>query len=133
MTSTLKKPLTLDTPSDVDQLVDGNGLYVRPYERGIVIVNAGTTAKTFTLEGAGLDTTQQYDVVMAFGGGFISTDGLWETPGGLVLKPLDNSVQLGPWSAAILMLAVPEPTSSTLLGLGLVAALVGFRSRRFSR
>jgi hypothetical protein len=64
--------------TDIDELLDSGGCFVRNFANGIVIVNPSDEFRTFT-------TTQQYSHTMFAGGGYLPEDGV---PTGVVTGPI---------------------------------------------
>ena len=116
----LGQELDTTVPEHVDDLKDpASGIYVRRYQRGLVLVNATDQVRTFTL-----DPGDPNLLVEPWGGGAIGGDGQMVRPAGLDYFPQGGSITLGAWSGAIL---VPEPMTLGLLG---VAGLALLRRRR---
>lgn len=102
-------------PGDVSALLDGSGIYVRRYEKGLVLVNPTGAARTYFFAPG-----EPNELVEPWGGGAINTSGNMVRPAGLNLIPQGGSIMLPGWSSAIL---VPEPGSVTLIALGGLALL----------
>ncbi len=108
-------------PSDVTNLRDAaSGIYVRRYQKGLVLVNPTAQVRTFLL-----GSDDPHLLMEPWGGGAIGTNGQMVRAAGLNYSALGSSITLQPWSGAIL---VPEPATLVMMGLG--AVVLSRRRRR---
>ncbi len=88
-------------PSIADDVIElrepVSGIYYRWYEHGLVLVNCNGVTRNFALDG-----DYDFRLVTPWGGGAVGTGG---TPaaGGLNLANVTGSLQMDPWSGAILL------------------------------
>ena len=108
-------------PTDISAYRLANGLYIRHYENGFVLVNPSGTARSYTPVAG----DPRY-LVEVSGGGHIAPNGSVPA-GGVSYVYQSGSVSVPAWGAQIVM--VPEPATLSLLALG--GLLV--RRRRRSR
>ena len=102
-------------PGDVSALRDASGIYVRRYEKALVLVNPTGSARTYVFA-----PDEPNELVEPWGGGAINASGNMVRPAGLNLIAQGGSIMLPAWSSAIL---VPEPASVALIALGGLALL----------
>ncbi len=91
-------------PTDIDDLFEETwGVYVRRYEKGLVLINPGTETTQIALEG-------QCRLVKVEGGGMVGIDGTVD--GSLSYQTIDHLI-LQPFQGAILLLSDEQPSQVT--------------------
>lgn len=98
---------------------DGDGVYIRTFENGLVYVNGSSSQVT-------VDVDPDWLLMTPSGGGAIGLDGQWLTPGELGFASAGNSITLNGRTAAIFLLpavSIPEPDTAIMLALACLGLL----------
>ncbi len=98
----LSAPASAAVPDHIDEMKDASGIYARPYQHGLVLVNPTGSARSYSLPEA-----SAFLLVTPYGGGRILSDGQIERPSGLIYTRQEGHITLAGWSAAILLETVP--------------------------